>query len=41
MGLVPPVLITKVHYHLFSLADIQEEVDGLIPVGSGFLFSFR
>lgn len=37
MGVVPPVLITKGHYHLLTLADIKEEVDILIPVGSGSL----
>lgn len=30
--LIPPLLLPKLHYHLFSLANVPEEVVIMIPV---------
>ncbi len=38
-GVVPSLLLPKVHYQLFRLADIQEEVVVLTPAGQAlYLF---
>lgn len=36
--LIPPLLLPKLHYHLFSLANVLEEVIVMIPVRKLFYF---